>query len=215
LDPVVELVEAVLAGRGVPARPLDVRLGAGERLVLEAAGEAGSAVLHAAVGLGAPRSGRVRVLGVEPASVSRAAHEAFAVRVGYLPRAGELVSNITLEANVLLPLAYHRRLAPAEVQRLGALAASRFGLEWPLPRRLPADVPLALRRRVALARAVALEPELLLLDDFTDDLARADAVAVADAVRVYAEARGVAVLCASDDPTLADRLGARRQSLEP
>lgn len=211
---IVEVEAARLPGaEGAP--PVSLRLGRGELLVLEGAGEAaGAELLRALVGLSRPAAGRVRLLGHEPAALGRAEHEALLARVGYLPRYGALLSNITLAANLLLPLAYHRALPAEEAARAGGAAAARFGVAWPLPEALPAAVPPSLRRRVALARAVVLEPELLLLDDFTDDLSRAEAAAVADAVRAYAAERGAAVLAATDDPTLGARLGARRQTLE-
>jgi len=109
---------------------------------------------------------------------------------------------------------YHRRLALSEARRQGALAAARFGLAWPLPAALPAEVPPGVHRRVALARAVVLSPELLLLEGFTDDLSRPDAAALCAAVREWARERGAALLAATDDPSLAGRLGARRQLLE-
>jgi ABC-type transporter Mla maintaining outer membrane lipid asymmetry ATPase subunit MlaF len=208
-------VEAVELAGGDGAPPVSFRLGRGELLALEGAGEAtGAELLRALVGLVRPSAGRVRVLGGDPAGLTRAGHEALLARVGYLPRYGALLSNITLEANLLLPLAYHRALPPDEAARTGRAAAARFGVAWPLPDALPAAVSPSLRRRVALARAVVLEPELLLLDDFTDDLSRVEGAAVASAVRAYAAERGAAVLAATDDPNLGARLGARRQTLE-
>jgi len=209
------LLEAVELAGGAAREAYTIRVEAGELLVLEGAGVAvRAALLRAAAGLVPPRAGRLRVLGQDPASLSRAAREALAARLGYLPRRGELVSNISLEANLLLPLSYHRRLSPSEARRQGALAATRFGLAWPLPAALPAEVPPGVHRRVALARAVVLSPELLLLEAFTDDLSRPDATALCAAVRAWAAERGAAVLAATDDPSLAGRLGARRQLLE-
>ncbi|HET6438926.1 MAG TPA: ATP-binding cassette domain-containing protein [Anaeromyxobacter sp.] len=213
MDPILEIHGWQLSADG--GGSIDLRLFPGELLVLVGEGQGeGAALLRAAAGLCRPRRGTVRVLGQDPAALPRAAREALSARLGYLPRRGELLSNISLEANLLLPLAYHHRLGPAAAALAGQRTAARFGLPWPLPDALPAEVPLTLRRRVALARALVLEPELLLLDDFTDDLSRSDGGAMADAIRAYVVARRAAVLAASDDPTLADRLGARRQTLE-
>ena len=216
MDPALLLDAVALPLPGVAASEVfTIRVDGGELLVLEGAGLAVRAVLlRAAAGLIPPRAGRLRILGQDPGALPRAAREALAARLGYLPRRGELISNISLEANLLLPLRYHLRLRLAEARRQGALAAARFGLAWPLPAALPAEVPPGVHRRVALARAVVLSPELLLLEGFTDDLSRPDAAALCAAVRDWAAERGAAVLAATDDPSLAGRLGARRQLLE-
>ena len=177
--------------------------------------EAGSAVLRALLGLRPVEAGQLRLLGVDPAAPRRRARQALLARVGWLPRDGAFVSNLTLRENLLLPVAVHRGLPvlPPSGQAL-ALAGEAlrcFGLDE-APDLRPEQVPLPVRRRVALARAVILDPELLLVDDPLDDLDEASAAAVVAALAAWAGQGRRGLLVASPDHTLA---GALRAGLLP
>ncbi len=148
---------------------LGFRVRPGESLVLVGPIEAGSAVLRALLGIDRPDSGTARVLGAFPGTLPRAEAAALLSRVGWHPRSGALLANLTLRENLLLPLQFHRRPPPDEAARATAAALARFGLEECAEVR-PEDVTLPVRRRVALARATLLDPELLVLDDPLDDL---------------------------------------------
>jgi len=184
---------------------LDFSLRSGHLLHLHGPVDAGSAVLRALVGLERPRAGAARLLGEEPAALPRHLASGLLARVGWLPRQGALLANLTLRENLLLPLEYHGRTAGPD--RLAA-ALGAFGLDE-APDLRPELVPLPVRRRVALARAVLLEPLLLLLDDPLDDLDEASAASLAGALSAWASQPGRAVLVASPDLALGAALGAR------
>jgi phospholipid/cholesterol/gamma-HCH transport system ATP-binding protein len=188
---------------------LDLALGPGEALHLHGPMEAGAAVLRALVGLERPRSGTVRLFGEDPAALSRSAVASLRIRVGWLPRHGALLANLTLRENLLLPLEFHDLGHP---RTRCDVALARFGLEE-APELRPELVALPVRRRVALSRAVLLEPSLLLLDDPLDDLDEASAREVAAALAAWAREPGHALLVTSPDLALAAALGARRLSL--
>lgn len=188
---------------------LDFALHAGQALHLHGPVEAGAAVLRALVGLARPSAGAARLLGEEAARLPRGLAAALLARVGWLPRQGALLANLTLRENLLLPLEYHGR--PAAPERLAAALAA-FGLA-DAPDLRPEHVPLPVRRRVALARAVLLEPLLLLLDDPTDDLDEDSAEAITRALAAWAARPGRALLVASPDHALGQALGARRLPL--
>ncbi len=164
---------------------LAFRVHAGETLVLVGPVEAGSMVLRALVGIEPPESGRARVLGEEPAALPRARAAALLARVGWYPRSGALLANLTLRENLFLPLQFHRRADDAEMERAAGAALARFGLAA-APDVRPEEVPLPVRRRVALARAILLDPELLVLDDPLDDLEEEVASEVAAALAAWA-----------------------------
>ena len=172
------------------------RLHAGEGLVLVGPVDACSAVLRAVLGIELPEAGEVRLLGERPASLGRAESAAVLSRVGFVPRSGALLSNLTLRENLLLPLQFHRRLTTAEAERATAAALDRFGLAG-APEVRPEEVALPVRRRVALARAILLDPELLLLDDPLDDLEEDVAREVVAAVGAWARERPRGVLVTS------------------
>jgi ABC-type transporter Mla maintaining outer membrane lipid asymmetry ATPase subunit MlaF len=148
---------------------LAFRVRAGEALVLAGPIEAGSAVLRALLGIELPDSGQALLLGERAATLSRDRAAAVLSRVGWYPRAGALIANLTLRENLLLPLLFHRRPARPEAERATSEALARFGLAEAEDVR-PEEVPTPVRRRVALARATLLDPELLVLDDPLDDL---------------------------------------------
>jgi ABC-type multidrug transport system ATPase subunit len=185
---------------------LAFRLGPGEALVLSGPIEAGSAVLRALVGVEPPASGTARLLGEVPAALSRDAAAAVLARVGWYPRSGALLSNLTLRENLLLPLHFHRPgAADAEQAVSGALA--RFGLDG-IPELRPEQAPVPLRRRVALARAILLDPELLVLDDPLDDLDEDVAADVLAALAAWARERPRGLLISSHRAGFASTLRA-------
>lgn len=174
MDAATPLAEAkdltVTARAGVMrVERLDFTVRAGETLVLVGPVEAGSAVLRTMIGIDLPNSGSARILGAQPATLGRAGAASLLARVGWHPRSGALLANLTLRENLLLPLQFHRRPGPAEAERATSAALARFGLGAVADVRAE-DAPIPVRRRVALARAVLLDPELLLLDDPLDDL---------------------------------------------
>jgi ABC-type multidrug transport system ATPase subunit len=192
---------------GMRVEGLAFRLHPGEVMVLSGPVEAGSAVLRALLGVEPPEAGTTRVLGERPGALGRAAAAAVLSRIGFLPRSGSLLGNLTLRENLLLPLRYHRRPDPAEAERLASAALARFGLaEAPDVR--PEEVDLPVRRRVALARATLLEPELLVLDDPLHDLEEDVARQVLAALAGWSRERPRGLLLASHHPGLAASLRA-------
>ena len=148
---------------------LAFRIGPGDMLVLVGPVEAGSAVLRILLGIDLPDSGSARVLGEQAVTLPRARSAALLSRIGWYPRTGALLANLTLRENLLLPLQFHRGPTEAEAERATSEALARFGLAE-VPDVRPEEAPLPVRRRVALARALLLDPELLVLDDPLDDL---------------------------------------------
>jgi ABC-type multidrug transport system ATPase subunit len=148
---------------------LAFRIRPGEMLVLVGPVEAGSAVLRILLGIDLPDSGSARVLGEQAVTLSRDRAASLLSRIGWYPRTGALLANLTLRENLLLPLQFHRRPTAIDAERAASEALARFGLAE-VPDVRPEEAPLPVRRRVALARAILLDPELLVLDDPLDDL---------------------------------------------
>jgi phospholipid/cholesterol/gamma-HCH transport system ATP-binding protein len=186
---------------------LTFRVERGAALVLAGPIEAGSAVLRALVGVEEPRAGGARVLGERPATLSAAGAAAVLSRVGFYPRSGALLANLTLRENLLLPLQFHRRLAPADAERAVAAALARFGVAE-APEARPDEAPLAVRRLVALARATLLDPDLLVLDDPLDDLDEDLAADVVAALAAWVRERPRGLVVTSHRAGFAPRLGA-------
>lgn len=122
-----------------------------------------------ALALATPPSGRVLVYGKELAALGRRPKLAFRRRVGYLPAGDGLMQNLTLRDNVGLPLRFGSDLSDREIDgRLQfALIAARLTHVADLR---PAQANEEQRRRAALARALAFDPELVILEHPFDAL---------------------------------------------
>ena len=201
-----DLTVTVRAG-GLRVERLGFRLHAGETLVLVGPIEAGSAVLRALIGIDLPDAGRARLLGETPATLPRDDAAALLARVGWHPRSGSLLANLTLRENLALPLQFHRRPTPDEAEHATAAALARFGLSAVDDVR-PEEVTLPVRRRVALARATLLDPELLILDDPLDDLEDGAVRDVLASLSAWMRERPRALLLTSHRPGLAAALRA-------
>lgn len=191
---------------------LGFRLDVPGALVLVGPVEAGSAVLRALVGIDRPDAGTARILGDEIAALPPSRAADVLRRVGFHPRSGSLLANLTLRENLLLPLQFHRRLTAAEAHRAAAEALARFGLDE-APEVRPEEAALPVRRRVALARAVVLDPELLVLDDPLDDLDEDVAAEVVAALAAWVRERPRGLVVASHLSRTASSLGAPALSL--
>jgi ABC-type multidrug transport system ATPase subunit len=159
-----------------------------------------SSALRLAVGLERPSSGVIRICGHDPASCSSAVRAG----IGYAPAEGALLSNLTLWDNLVLPLRYLRDPPAAEVRQRAEAALALFGIHE-LPRIAPGQAPTNLRRLVALARAMILNPQVLVIDDPSDDFDEASSRELWGHLSDLATAQQVAILAAATrTPDLAE-----------
>ena len=122
-----------------------------------------------ALGLRQPDAGRVVVDGIDVATLPRRAALAFRRRVGYLPAGDGLLHNLSLRDNIALPMRFGSNLLEREIGgRLRVMLVQLRLVE--VADRQPADVTNEQRRRASLARALAFDPGLLILEDPFDGL---------------------------------------------
>ncbi len=164
----------------------------GELVVLTSClGGGKSSALRMAVGLDQPSHGSVTVCGQPPARVR--------TRVGYAADQGALLANLTLRENLILPLRWQQDLSPADVERRAQKALHLFGVT-DIPVTTPAYAPTNIRRLVTLARAMILEPAVLVLDDPTDDFDSESASEIWRHLADIAVDRQVAILATATVP---------------
>ena len=129
-----------------------------------------SVLLREIIGLQRPTSGRIALLGTDIGTAGAAALAAVRRRFGVTFQDGALFSSLTVAQNVAVPLREHTSLAPATVDALVAMRLRQAGLPPEAGAKLPSELSGGMRKRAAIARAIALEPEVLFLDEPTSGL---------------------------------------------
>jgi len=190
-----------------------LRVGAGETLVLTGENGVGkSTLLYLLGGLLPATTGRVLFDGHTP-SVSRPSDLIRqGVRRGFVFQHGGLFANLTALDNVLLALRYH-----ADVLGLDEAGVAQRGREMLRDLRvaqadyhtLPAYLSLGVRQRVGLARALAINPNFVFLDDPDQGLDEGTRQLVLDLLVRLRDERKMTVVLTTTDPEVVNRLGVR------
>ena len=172
-------VETVVELRGVTTRfgsqvvhdglDLDVRRGDLVALI-GGSGSGKSVLLREIIGLHRPDAGEVRLLGTDVWRAPQATLAAVRRRFGMMFQEGALFSSLDVATNVATPLREHLDLPEAIVDRLVRLRLALAGLPPDAGAKLPSQLSGGMRKRAAIARALALEPEVLFLDEPTSGL---------------------------------------------
>lgn len=130
-----------------------------------------SVMLKHLLGLFKPTSGVVEVLGTDLASLSEAELTKFRCRFGVLFQSAALFDDQTVLENVCFPLFEHRRdLKPSQVLRIAEEKLRQVGLDPKHFGKLPSQISGGMQKRTGLARALALDPEILIYDEPTTGL---------------------------------------------
>jgi phospholipid/cholesterol/gamma-HCH transport system ATP-binding protein len=183
----------------------------GETLaVLGRSGTGKSVLLRLLIGLEKPDSGSVRIHGQDIAGLTLDQLGEIRIKMGFLFQHAALYDSLTVEQNVAFPLRHHKKEMSKSEQgdRVGALLAE-VGMEGAL-KKMPSDISGGMQKRVGLARALALEPDILLLDEPTAGLDPISAAEIDDLVlKLQAEHHMASIVVTHDlhsAKTIADRL---------
>ena len=143
----------------------------GETLaVLGRSGTGKSVLLRLIIGLAKPDSGQVRINGEDISGLALDKMGEIRKKMGFLFQNAALYDSLSVQENVAFPLEHHRKDMPKSerTDRVRQLLAE-VGLERDIDK-MPSDISGGMQKRVGLARALALEPEILLLDEPTAGL---------------------------------------------
>lgn len=153
-----------------PSAVLSLEVAAHETVVVLGDAASGVDLLAAlALGLDPAPAGRALVWGTEIALLSRLRQLAFRRRVGYLPAGDGLLQNLTLRDNIRLPLRFGSDFQPDDIEGRVDVILAQLRLKAVAHFR-PAAATEEERRRAALGRALAFDPELVVLDQPFDGL---------------------------------------------
>jgi phospholipid/cholesterol/gamma-HCH transport system ATP-binding protein len=186
-------------GSQVVHEGLDLDVHRGEILgVVGGSGTGKSVLMRTILGLRSPQAGEIDVLGY---TVTRNAElELMRRRTGVLFQDGALFSSLTVLENVEVPLKEHFPALPAALRReLAGLRLQLVGLPPGTGAKLPSELSGGMRKRAGLARALAMDPELLFLDEPTAGLDPIGAAAFDDLLKTLQRALGLTVFLITHD----------------
>jgi len=183
----------------------------GETLaVLGRSGTGKSVLLRLIIGLEKPDSGSVRIHGQEIAGLGLDQLGEIRMKMGFLFQHAALYDSLTVQQNVAFPLEHHKQeMSKSEQSDRVRQLLAEVGMEGHLEK-MPSDISGGMQKRVGLARALALEPDILLLDEPTAGLDPISAGEIDDLVlRLQAEHHMASIVVTHDlhsAKTIADRL---------
>src|SRR4051794_26116476 len=158
-------------GRKIVLDGVDIACGAGESLVIIGGSGTGKSVLIKCImGLLTPDSGSIRVDGVETVGLGRAARDRLMRKFGMLFQGSALFDSLSVWENVAFGLIQGRGMARSQAREIATQKLATVGLGPEVGMLRPAELSGGMQKRVALARAIAAEPEILFFDEPTTGL---------------------------------------------
>lgn len=158
-------------GKRVILRGIDLKVETGETLVIIGGSGCGkSTFLKCVIGLHAPDSGTITVDGTDITTLKTERDlAAYRRRFGYLFQEGALFDSLTVEENICFGLRYLTDVPPAEYRKIATDSLALVGLK-DIEDFKPSELSGGMKKRVALARAIAAQPQYILYDEPTTGL---------------------------------------------
>ena len=159
-------------GKEFVLKGIDLVIPAGSlTAIIGFSGTGKSVLLKHILGLYRPSSGEVNVLGTDLSKLNDNQLTQFRCRYGVLFQSAALFDDMTVLENVCFPLIEHRReLKPKQVEEIAFKKLQMVGLDPKHYNKLPSQISGGMQKRTGLARALALDPEILIYDEPTTGL---------------------------------------------
>lgn len=179
---------------------LDLDVRRGEVLgIVGGSGTGKSVLLRTIIGLNRPAAGSIEVFGQNLAALKPNERALYERRWGVLFQDGALFSSLTVAQNIEAPLKEHLRLPQHLLDEIAALKISMVGLPPDAGAKYPSELSGGMRKRAGLARSLALDPELLFLDEPTAGLDPIGAAAFDQLIQRLQTTLGLTVFMVTHD----------------
>jgi phospholipid/cholesterol/gamma-HCH transport system ATP-binding protein len=187
-------------GRQVVHDHLDMTVEQGEVFgIVGGSGSGKSVLLRSILGLQRPQAGEVRMHGRDLTQLTTAALKEIKATYGVTFQQGALFSSLTVLQNVQLPMLEHLHLSLRALDELALLKVRLVGLSDEAARKYPSQLSGGMVKRAALARALALDPHLLMLDEPTAGLDPISAAAFDELLMDLRQQLGLTVIMITHD----------------
>lgn len=179
---------------------LDLTLMRGEILgVVGGSGTGKTVLLRSIVGLNTPAAGQIQVFGQNLSELTETQRSESDRRMGVLFQRGALFSSLNLQQNVAIALIEHTGLSRPDAEELARMKLALAGLPPEAALKYPSELSGGMIKRAALARALALDPEILFLDEPTAGLDPIGAAAFDRLIVTLRDALGLTVFLVTHD----------------
>jgi len=179
---------------------LDLDVMRGEVMgVVGGSGTGKSVLLRSIIGLNHPKSGSIKVFGEETGHSDAEEIRGLQLRWGVLFQEGALFSSQTVAQNVQVPLRRWTHMSQSLMNEVAAMKLAIVGLPEDAAKKFPSELSGGMRKRAGLARALALDPELLFLDEPTAGLDPISAARFDELVKDLQKSLGLTVFMVTHD----------------
>jgi phospholipid/cholesterol/gamma-HCH transport system ATP-binding protein len=203
-------------GRQGVLRDVSLAIPRGQTLAI--IGESGcgkTVLLKTIIGLLRPTAGAVYLDGRNLADLGERELTAQRIRFGFLFQQAALFDSMTIAQNVSFPLRQHTRQTADEIRRVVLARLAEVGLPENILSKKPAELSGGMRKRVGLARALALEPEIMLYDEPTTGLDPIMSDVINELILVARQRRPVTSIVVTHDMRTAQKVADRVVMLYP
>lgn len=197
-------------GRNVIHDGLDLDVRRGEVVAVVGGSGSGKTVLVREItGLMRPAGGEIRLFGERLDELDERRREALRARTGMLFQDGALFSSLTVAQNIAVPLETWYKLRRGLLDELAGLKLALVGLDPSAGQKFPAELSGGMRKRAGLARALALDPEVVFLDEPTAGLDPIAAGEFDELIRALQQTLGITVVMITHDLDSLNRIADR------
>ncbi|MEJ2610409.1 MAG: ATP-binding cassette domain-containing protein [Candidatus Thiodiazotropha sp.] len=183
-------------------------------IIMGGSGCGKSTLLRHLIGLIEPAQGEIRYQGSSFWELDLVGRHQIMRRMGVLYQSGALWTNMTLAQNIALPLETYTQLLPSEVRELVSYKLSLVGLKG-FEDYFPSEISGGMQKRAGLARAMALDPELLLFDEPSAGLDPVSAKRLDDLIIELSESLGTTIVVVTHELASIFTIGSDSVFLDP